>query len=516
MAVPSPPSRSSSGAGGARPWTPRASSRSSAPGSTAPPTTRRWPPGAWSPACGRCPTTTSRRSRGRCRLGRPPGARLPRADRRHPLHRRGGGQHDPVVAAPLAAALGVRVAKMSGRGLAHTGGTVDKLRGDPGLPGRAAARPLRAPGEGGRHRGRSRRPRASPRATGASARPARRHRHRARGRAHRRVDHEQEDRRGRGRDRARREGRGGGFFADEAQAAAAAELMASLAEPWGRHVRWTVTSMAQPLGRCVGNALEVREAGEVLRGDGAPDIREPPSGWRPSWPRPRASPPRGRGRRSRRRPSGPGPPSPPPSAGSRPRRAIRTSGPTRGPCRWRPDARASVLAEGGGWVQGVDARGVGEAARWLGAGRLHADQSIDPVAGVELLAKAGAPGGGRGAAGGGARARRGGGAARARAGRRVHPARPRPPRRRRWCWRRGGAVPELPEVETIRRQLAERMPGPHDRPGGGRRPAAGEPRRPRGVRGPRGGAPRSSRSAGAASTCWWSSTRATRWRCTCA
>ena len=29
----------------------------------------------------------------------------------------------------------------------------------------------------------------------------------------------------------------------------------------------------------------------------------------------------------------------------------------------------------------------------------------------------------------------------------------------RWCWRRGGAVPELPEVETIRRQLAERIPG---------------------------------------------------------
>ena len=30
---------------------------------------------------------------------------------------------------------------------------------------------------------------------------------------------------------------------------------------------------------------------------------------------------------------------------------------------------------------------------------------------------------------------------------------------RRWCWQRGGAVPELPEVETIRRQLAERLPG---------------------------------------------------------
>ena len=76
---------------------------------------------------------------------------------------------------------------------------------------------------------------------------------------------------------------------------AAAELMASLAEPWGRRVRWTVTSMGQPLGRCVGNALEVREAGEVLRGGGAPDVRELAVRWRRSSPRPRGSRPAARG-----------------------------------------------------------------------------------------------------------------------------------------------------------------------------------------------------------------------------
>jgi pyrimidine-nucleoside phosphorylase len=304
-------------------------------------------------------------------------------------HSTGGvGDSTTLVAAPLAAALGVRVAKMSGRGLAHTGGTVDKLEAIPGfraeLPLARFVRQVKEVGiavisQTSRLTPGDRRLYALRDATGTVP---------AAGLVAASIM-SKKIAGGAGAIALDVKAGGGGFFADEAEAREAAVLMASLAEPWGRRVRWTVTSMAQPLGRCVGNALEVREAGEVLRGDGEPDIRELALRVAAELAEAAGVAADGEG------------------AGLADE-ALRSGAALAAAERWvaaqegdpgvwtdtgalpMAPVRDEILAEGGGWVAAIDARGVGEAARWLGAGRLHADQSVDPVAGVELLAKAGA------------------------------------------------------------------------------------------------------------------------------
>jgi pyrimidine-nucleoside phosphorylase len=66
----------------------------------------------------------------------------------------------------------------------------------------------------------------------------------------------------------------GAFMKKEEDAVFLAELMVETGERMGKQMAALITNMDQPLGRMVGNALEVQECIEVLHGGGPADLRE--------------------------------------------------------------------------------------------------------------------------------------------------------------------------------------------------------------------------------------------------
>jgi pyrimidine-nucleoside phosphorylase len=66
----------------------------------------------------------------------------------------------------------------------------------------------------------------------------------------------------------------GAFMRTLAEARELAEAMRELGTRAGREVVCLLTDMDQPLGRAVGNALEIREAIATIRGEGPPDFTE--------------------------------------------------------------------------------------------------------------------------------------------------------------------------------------------------------------------------------------------------
>ena len=189
-------------------------------------------------------------------------------------HSTGGvGDKTSLVLAPLVAAGGLFVPMISGRGLGHTGGTLDKLESIPGFRVGLAVpefhRVLKACGcsmigQTEKIAPADRKLYALRDVTGTVESPylicaSIMSKKLAEGTDALVLDVKTGS---------------GAFMKKEEDAVFLAELMVETGERMGKQMAALITDMNQPLGRMVGNALEVQECIEVLHGGGPADLRD--------------------------------------------------------------------------------------------------------------------------------------------------------------------------------------------------------------------------------------------------
>jgi thymidine phosphorylase len=292
-------------------------------------------------------------------------------------HSTGGvGDKVSLILAPLVASCGAAVPQLSGRGLGHTGGTLDKLESIPGwraaLPPEemisvlrrigcviCAAGPGLAPAD--------RRLYALRDVTGtvesipliASSIMSKKI---AEGTAALVLDVKVGS---------------GAFMPDLERARRLAQTMVALGGEHGVRTSALLTSMDVPLGRAVGNAVEVEESVATLRGEGPADLVEVTlalAGQMLALAGLDADPAAA-------------------LADGRALERFRAMIAAQGGALEAPLPRAAhaeaVAAPQAGWMQRLDARAVGVAAWRLGAGRARQEHPVDPAAGVLCLVKPG-------------------------------------------------------------------------------------------------------------------------------